>query len=38
MQGRFGLKHEKQNSHRAVDDIRESIGEMKYYLGFVKAP
>jgi oligoribonuclease len=36
MNGRFGLKHEKKNSHRAVDDIRESIGEMKFYMSYVK--
>lgn len=33
---RFGLKAEKKNSHRAVDDIRESIAEMAFYLSHVK--
>lgn len=33
---RYGIKHEKQNKHRAIDDIRESIAELKYYLSFVK--
>lgn len=27
---------EKQKKHRAIDDILESIGELKYYLNFVK--
>jgi oligoribonuclease len=35
---RYGVKYAKQNAHRAVDDIRESIAEMKHYLSFVKAP
>ncbi len=29
---RFHLKYEKRGQHRAVDDVRESIGELKYYL------
>jgi oligoribonuclease len=33
---RFRLKYEKQNTHRAVDDIRESIAEMKFYLSHIK--
>ena len=33
----FQIKYAKQNSHRATDDIRESIAEMKHYLSFVKA-
>jgi oligoribonuclease len=36
MNARFGLKHEKKNTHRALDDIRESISEMAFYLGHVK--
>lgn len=36
MSERFGLKHDKKNSHRAVDDIRESIAELNFYLSFVK--
>jgi oligoribonuclease len=37
-QNKYGLKFEKKNSHRAVDDIYESIGELKYYLSFVQIP
>jgi oligoribonuclease len=32
MSARFGRKYEKKNSHRAVDDIRESINEMAFYV------
>lgn len=32
---KFGLKYEKKNSHRALDDIRESIEEMKFYLSHI---
>jgi oligoribonuclease len=35
MNARFGLKFEKKNSHRAIDDIRESINEMAFYLAHV---
>jgi oligoribonuclease len=28
----------KANAHRAVDDVHESIRELKHYLGFVKVP
>lgn len=35
----FGLKYnlfyQKQNQHRALDDIRESMSELKYYLSFL---
>lgn len=34
--GMFNLKFKKQDAHRALDDIRESIAELKYYLSFVK--
>jgi oligoribonuclease len=37
MTERFKLKHEKKNAHRAVDDIRESISELAFYLAHVKA-
>ena len=37
MSGRFGLKADKKNTHRAVDDIRESIGEMAFYLKHVSS-
>lgn len=32
----YNLKYEKKNAHRAVDDILESIEELKYYLKFIK--
>ncbi len=35
---RYGLSFQKQNSHRAVDDILESIKELEFYLSFVKIP
>lgn len=36
MQAKLGVKFEKKNTHRAVDDIKESIAEFAYYLNFVK--
>ncbi|OFZ54271.1 MAG: hypothetical protein A2428_03580 [Bdellovibrionales bacterium RIFOXYC1_FULL_54_43] len=33
---KFGLAFQKKNSHRAVDDIHESIQELAYYLSFVQ--
>lgn len=36
MNTKYGIKHEKKNSHRALDDIRESIAEMKTYLSYIK--
>lgn len=38
MNNKYNLEYKKQNSHRALDDIRESIGELKYYLQHVAAP
>ncbi len=35
MKEKFGFKHQKQNKHQALDDIRESIDELKAYLNFV---
>ena len=35
---KYGLTFQKQNAHRAVDDVLESIKELQYYLGFVKIP
>lgn len=32
MQGKYGLDFPKKESHRALDDIRESIAELKFYL------
>ncbi len=34
--GKFGKKFSKPESHRALEDIRGSIEELKYYLGKVK--
>lgn len=33
---RYGIKYEKKNSHRAVDDIRESIAELALYLSHIQ--
>lgn len=36
---RFGITFEKKKAHRALDDIRESLDEMRFYLRHVtKAP
>jgi oligoribonuclease len=32
MQGKYGVKFEKQEVHRAFDDIQASIAELQYYL------
>jgi oligoribonuclease len=32
---RFGLEFEKKKAHRALDDIHESIGELRFYLQHV---
>jgi oligoribonuclease len=31
----FNVPFEKANHHRALDDIRESIGELRYYVGAI---
>ena len=31
----YGKVFDKTESHRALDDIQESIGELKYYLSFI---
>ena len=31
----YKLKFEKKNTHRAIDDIRESIGELRFYMNHV---
>lgn len=36
MEGKFGKKFAKPESHRALEDIRGSIDELKYYLKKVK--
>jgi len=33
---KYGIKFEKKNHHRAVDDILESIDELKAYLAYVQ--
>ncbi len=33
---KFKTEYKKKNQHRALDDIRESIEELKYYLQFIK--
>jgi oligoribonuclease len=35
---KYNLSFTKQNAHRAVDDIFESIRELEFYLSFVKVP
>jgi oligoribonuclease len=35
---KYGVKFDKKNAHRAVDDIHESIAEIKAYLSFVQIP
>lgn len=35
---RYGVRYEKKGSHRALDDILESIAELKTYLSHVSAP
>lgn len=35
MQGRFGLDFKKRETHRALDDINESIAELRYYLDWL---
>lgn len=36
MQGKYGLEFKKQETHRAVDDIGESIAELEYYLTWLR--
>jgi len=33
---KYGVKYDKKGSHRALDDILESIAELRHYLSFVK--
>jgi len=35
-QGKYGITVEKKERHRALDDIKESISELKHYLSYVK--
>lgn len=36
MNEKYGVEYQKRDSHRALDDIRESIEELKTFLKFVK--
>ncbi len=38
MNGKYGLEFEKKETHRALDDIDESIEELQYYLDWLHAP
>jgi oligoribonuclease len=38
LEDRFKIRFEKKGSHRAVDDIRESIAELVHYLSFFQVP
>jgi oligoribonuclease len=35
---KYGIKVEKKDRHRALDDIHESIAELKTYLSYVHIP
>lgn len=35
---KYSIKMEKKNSHRAIEDIHESITELKHYLSFISIP
>ena len=35
MEARFAIRFEKKKAHRALDDIRESLDEMRFYLRHV---
>jgi oligoribonuclease len=37
MQGKYGVKFEKKNLHRAFDDIQASIAELDFYLDWFKS-
>ncbi len=36
MQGKYGVKYEKKQVHRAFDDIQASIAELQHYLDWFK--
>jgi oligoribonuclease len=38
MNARFDLCYDKKKAHRALDDIRESLGELRFYLQHVSIP
>jgi oligoribonuclease len=33
---KFKIKYEKKNTHRALDDVNESISEMQFYMNHIK--
>ena len=33
---RFNIEPDKQQNHRVLDDIRESIDELKHYLNYIR--
>jgi len=35
---KYNLEPEKKDSHRALDDIQESIDELKHYLSYIQIP
>lgn len=35
---KFGLEYKKRNQHRAVDDIRESMEELRFYMKHIEKP
>ncbi|APJ04634.1 oligoribonuclease [Silvanigrella aquatica] len=35
-EGIYNKKYDKKHKHRAIDDILESIGELKHYMQFIK--
>lgn len=37
MGSRFGVTYEKKDNHRALDDIKESIAELKTFIDFIDA-
>ena len=37
MQGKYGVEFEKQEVHRAFDDIQASVAELQFYLDWLKA-
>lgn len=38
MQGKYGTSFDKNDAHRAFDDIQASIAELQYYLEWLKKP
>ncbi|HEY8271312.1 MAG TPA: oligoribonuclease [Pseudobdellovibrionaceae bacterium] len=38
MNKKFGITYSKSNQHRALDDVRESIQELKAYCRFIEIP